>query len=210
MKGSLKNYFRTAVRPKTAFSALLADERSFSRGFILILVPIVGYTLMYVFLTIGRGAPSVFTPWLNIPKESYYAVNRFLLAPSMILCWLAATAFIQVLSRALKGAGTFEQTLTVIAASISISMWGGLVHDLPVSIFAALGVLDARQHEIAMNSPTIFRTLLWVCYAAYFLAFLVLFPLAVRVVHRLSPIRSAVVGWAGFAVFQTIFFVFNR
>jgi len=35
-------------------------------------------------------------------------------------------------------------------------MWGGLVHDLPVSIFAAIGVLDARQHEVAVNSPTIF------------------------------------------------------
>jgi len=210
LKGFLRNYLRMAVRPKTAFSALLADERSFSLGFVLILVPIVGYTLMYVFLTIGHGAPSVFTPWLNIPKESYYAVNRFLLAPSMILCWFVATALIQVLGRVLKGVGTFEQTLTAIAASISISMWGGLVHDLPVSVFAATGLLDARQHEIAMNSPTIFRTLLWICYAIYFFAFLVLFPLAVRVVHRLSPIWSVVVGWAGFAVFQTLFFLFNR
>ena len=142
--------------------------------------------MMYVFLTIGKGAPSAFTPWLNITKEDYYAINRFLMAPSMILCWLAASALIQVLSRLFKGVGTFEQTLAAIVLSISIAMWGGLIHDLPMSFLSAIGVIDARQHEIDMNSPTIFRTLLWACYSIYAIAFLVLFSLAVKVVHRLG------------------------
>lgn len=125
MKNFFKKYLLTIVRPKTAFEQLLSDENYFSLSFFYILIPIAGYTLIYIFLTIGNGAPSVFTPWLNIPKESYYSINRFLLAPSMILCWIVATALIQILSRLFKGVGTFEQTLSVIALSISIAMWGG-------------------------------------------------------------------------------------
>ena len=174
------------------------------------MIPIVAYTLMYIFLTIGKGAPSVLTPWLNIPKDDYYSINRFLLAPSMILCWITASAVIQILTRIFNGAGTFEQTLTIIALSISISMWGGLIHDLPMSLLSAVGVIDARQHEIDMNSPTIFRTLLWICYSIYFIAFLTLFPLAVKVVHKLTITKSIVIGWIGFILFQIIFFIFNR
>lgn len=206
----IKTYLRTIVKPRKTFEELLVNEKSFSLGFAFILIPIVSYTLMYIFLTIGNGAPSVFTPWLNIPKEDYYSINRYLLAPSMILCWIAASAAIQILSRIFKGAGTFEQTLTVIALSISISMWGGLIHDLPMSFLSAAGVIDARQHEIDMNSPTIFRTLLWICYSIYFIAFLILFPLAVKVVHKLSLTKSIIIGWIGFILFQLIFLIFNR
>lgn len=174
------------------------------------LIPIIAYTLMYVFLTIGNRAPSVFTPWLNIPKEEYYSINRFLLAPSMILAWLAATASVQILSRFLNGIGSFEQTLTILALSISISMLGGLIHDLPMSFMSAIEVIDARQHEIDMNSPTIFRTLLWLSYSIYFIAFLVLFPTAVRVVHKLSWLKSILIGVFGFVIFQVIFLIFNR
>ncbi|MCK6692052.1 MAG: hypothetical protein L6Q97_08110 [Thermoanaerobaculia bacterium] len=116
----------------------------------------------------------------------------------------------QILACLSGGAGTFEQTLSALALSISIAMWGGLIHDLPMSFMSAIGVIDARQHEIDMNSPTIFRTLLWICYSVYFLAFLILFPLTVRVVHKLSTVRSIGIGWLAFVVFQVIFLVFNR
>ena len=131
---------------------------------------------MYIFLTIAEGAPSTLTPWLNISKENYYAANRFLLAPSMLICWFTATSFIQVVSRLLGGAGTFEQTLPAISLSISIAMWAALIHDLPMSFLSATGVINASQHEIAMNSPTFFRTILWICYSIYFIAFIILFP----------------------------------
>ena len=206
----LKTYLQTIVNPGKTFKELLNNEKSFSLGFAFIMIPIVAYTLMYIFLTIGKGAPSVLTPWLKIPKDDYYSINRFLLAPSMILCWITANAVIQILTRIFNGAGTFEQTLTIIALSISISMWGGLIHDLPMSLLSAVGVIDARQHEIDMNSPTIFRTLLWICYSIYFIAFLTLFPLAVKVVHKLTITKSIVIGWIGFILFQIIFFIFNR
>jgi hypothetical protein len=206
----LKNYFAAFVRPKNSFEDLILSDNYFSLGFIYILIPIIAYTLMYIFLTIGNGAPSVFTPWLNISKDNYYSVERFLLAPSMFLCWITASSVIQILSRLFKGKGTFEQTLATIALSISIAMWGGLLHDLPMSFLSALRIIDARQHEIAMNSPTIFRTLLWTFYSIYFVAFLILFPLAIKVTQKLSTLKSIFIGWTGFIFFQIIFLIFNR
>jgi hypothetical protein len=34
-------------------------------------------------------------------------------------------------------------------------MMGTSLHDLPISILSALKVINANQHEIAVNSPTI-------------------------------------------------------
>jgi Yip1 domain len=206
----ISEYLQTIFKPRKAFEELIVKDDLLKYGFIYMAIPIAFYTLMYVFLTMAHGAPSVFTPWLNIPKESYYAVNRFLLLPSMLIGWFTATSFIQISSRCLGGVGTFEQTLATIALSISIAMWGGLIHDLPMSFFSAIGVIDAKQHEIDMNSQTIFRTLLWACYSVYFLAFFILFTLSVKVVHKLGWLKSFVIGSLAFIIFQLIFLIFNR
>ena len=210
MASLFSTYFQTFYKPRKTFEELSATNSPLKYSFFFIAIPIVFYTLMYVFLTIANGAPSTLTPWLNIPKEDYYAINRFLLAPAMLICWFSATSFIQICSRLMGGTGTFEHTLVTIALSISIAMWGGLIHDLPMSFLSAIGVIDARQHEIDMNSPTIFRTILWICYSIYFIAFLILFPLAVRVVHKMNWLKSFIVGVLAFMIFQTIFLVFNR
>ncbi len=192
------------------FDRFTADQRSYRFGFLYFLIPTIGYTLMYIFLTIGNGAPSVFTPWLNIDREDYYAINRFLLAPSMFISWFMAASVIQVLSRSGNGKGTFEQTLAVLGLSISVAMWGTLVHDLAMSSLSALRVIDARQHEIAMNSPTIWRTLLWTSITIYLFAFILLFTKAVKAVHRLSYPKALLIGLSGFLVFQLMFVLFNR
>jgi hypothetical protein len=210
MKTLISDYYLTVFNPRKTFEELIIKDNLYKRSLVFISIPIVCYSLMYIFLTIANGAPSTLTPWLNISKENYYSINRFLLAPSMIICWFTATSFIQVISRLLGGAGTFEQTLSTISLSISIAMWGALIHDLPMSFLSAVGVIDASQHEIAMNSPTIFRTILWICYSIYFIAFFILFPISVRVVHKLNWIKSIIIGSLAFIIFQTIFLIFNR
>ncbi|MCU0344046.1 MAG: YIP1 family protein [Ignavibacterium sp.] len=210
MKTLISDYYLTVFKPRKTFEELIIKDNLYKRSLVFISIPIVCYSLMYIFLTIANGAPSTLIPWLNISKEDYYSINRFLLAPSMIICWFTATSFIQVISRLLGGAGTFEQTLSTISLSISIAMWGALIHDLPMSFLSAVGVIDASQHEIAMNSPTIFRTILWICYSIYFIAFFILFPISVRVVHKLNWIKSIIIGSLAFIIFQTIFLIFNR
>ena len=140
-------YFRTFLKPQRTFNTFITDSNSYKYGFLYMLIPLIGYTVMYVLLTIGNGAPSVFTPWLNIPKENYYAVNRFLLAPSMIMSWLLAASVMQILSRWAKGSGSYEQTLAVIGLCISIAMWGTLVHDL-IAIDPANGLYAYEVHPI--------------------------------------------------------------
>jgi len=210
MKSLISGYLQTIYKPRRTFEELIIKDNLYKRSLVFIFIPVVCYTLMYIFLTIAKGAPSTLTPWLNISKEKYYSINRFLLAPSMMICWFTATSIIQVVCRLIGGSGTFEQTLSTIALSISIAMWGALIHDLPMSFLSAVGVIDASQHEIAMNSPTIFRTLLWICYSIYFIAFFILFPLSVKVVHKLNWTKSSIVGALAFLVFQTIFLIFNR
>lgn len=209
MNRFFRNYARTAFRPASAFGDVLAGDYV-RDGFLYMAIPLVLYTLMYVLLNLGGGAPSTFTPWLNIPKARYYFYNQFLLAPSLLLAWFSAAALVQVLSRGWRGRGSFEQTLSILGLSTSVAMWGTLLHDLLMAFFSAVRVIDARQHEIAMNTPTVWRTILWACFAVYFAAFFILYGKSVRAVHGLSAVRSALVGAAGFVLFQLVFVIFNR
>jgi hypothetical protein len=108
MKPFISKYLQTIYNPRKSFKELISQDNPQKLSYIYITIPIFLYSIMYVFLTIAKGTPSALTPWLNIPKENYYAINRFLLAPSMLICWFTATSFVQVISRYLGGVGTFE------------------------------------------------------------------------------------------------------
>ena len=114
---------------------------------------------------------------------------------------------IQLLGHLRGGSGSFEQILATTGLAIGVAMWGALLHNLPMS---AIGAIDARAHEVAMNSATIWRTLLWTFYALYGVAFFVLFTVGVRVAKQLSWRMSFVIGSLGFIVFQLVFLIFNR
>jgi len=168
------------------------------------------YTWVYINLTIGGGAPSSFAPWLAIPKESYYFYDRFLLAPSMFICWISAAGLIQLASKPFGGSGSFEDTLSTLGFSIGIASLASLVHDFPDTLLGALGLLDLREYEVILNSITIWRTVLWTCYGASLILFVVLFSKAVRVVQRIPRIPAVLVGVLGYVTYQTLFLVFNR
>jgi hypothetical protein len=168
------------------------------------------YTMVYVNLTIGGGAPSSFTPWLAIPKESYYFFDRFLLAPSMLICWISAAGIVQLASKPFGGSGSFEDTLGVLGFAIGLSCLASLLHDFPDTVLGAIGFIDLSEYEVVLNSPTIWRTILWSCYGTSFILFVVLFWKAVRVVQKIRPIPALLVGQLGFVTYQTLFLVFNR
>lgn len=206
----LRYYYRAFLRPQRAFDGLVTDQSHFLFGFGFIAIPGVLYTLMYVLLTIGNGAPSSFTPWLNIPMDEYYYYNRFLLMPSLLLSWIFAAGTIQILAYFARGKGTFEHTLSALALAISVAMWSTLLHDLIMSFLSAVQIISAREHEIAMNSPTIWRTLIWTLMTIYLLWFCVLFSKATAAVHRVSRSQAVFIGVTGFVAFQVVFLIFNR
>lgn len=210
MRTFFQYYYRTPWRPTQTFSELLTDPSRFRFGWYAILINMFLYTWVYINLTIGGGAPSSFAPWLAIPRESYYFYDRFLLAPSMFICWISAAGLIQLASKPFGGSGSFEDTLSTLGFSIGIASLASLVHDFPDTLLGALGLLDLREYEVMLNSPTIWRTVLWTCYGASFILFVVLFSKAVRVVQRIPRIPAVLVGVLGYVTYQTLFLVFNR
>jgi hypothetical protein len=208
---SFKDYYLgTILRPRRTFDALMADSRRLRYGSIAITISAVLYTLVYVFLNLGGGAPSSFTPWLAIPKEVYYHYNLFFLAPSMFLAWILAAGVAQLLSKPFSGKGTFEDTLSVFGFAISIACLPALLHDLTDSFLGAIGVLDLRWYESALNSPTIWRTILLTLYSLYFIMFFVLFPKGTGAAQRIARGPAIFVGVLAFAIYQGFFLLFNR
>jgi len=208
---SFKDYYLGAiVRPRRTFEALLNDDRRLRFGLLALALNAVLYTLVYVFLTIGNGAPAWLRPWLAIPADAYYSYNRFMLAPSMFMCWIVAAGVAQLLSRLLSGEGSFEDTLSVFGFGIAIACLASLAHDLPDTFLGAIGVLDLRAYEVALNSPTIWRAILLTLYTISLIWMPTLFSKGVGAAQRLRRGPAILVGVLAFLVYQGVFLIFNR
>jgi hypothetical protein len=210
MKTFKDYYFGVILRPRSTFEALMADRRRLIFGLLALSINIVLYTLVYIFLWSRHGAPSSFTPWLAIPKDVYYYYDQFMLAPSMLAAALLAAGVAQLLSRLFKGKGSFEDTLSAFGFAIAIACLASLAHDLPDSFLGAIGLLDLRWYEVALNSPTIWRTILLTLYSLSILWFMVLFPIGVGAAQRIKRGPALFVGLAAYFVYQLVFLIFNR
>ncbi len=210
-KKSFKDYLiGTLLRPRRTFDKLLNDSRKLRFGFIAISINALLYTLVYIFLWQGGAAPSSFTPWLAVPKDIYYFYNQFWLAPSMFGCWMLAAGATQLLSRLFSGKGTFEDTLSVFGFGITVATFFALLHDFTDSLLGAIGILDLRWYETALNSPTIWRTILLTLYS---IALIMLFLLLIKGVggaQRIKRVPAIFIGIVAAMVYQGVFLIFNR
>lgn len=201
-------YFGTITKPTTTFTYLAGDKKNMSFGFYAVLITAILYTLVYVFLILGGGQP--FMPWLNIPLEKYYRYNVFFCAPSMFLGWILAAGVVHTIGNRISTTGTFDQTLSLFGFGISIASWTTGIHDLVSSFLGGVHIIDQHNYEIALNSPTIWRTLLWIQMAAYLIWFVILFSKSVKVVYKLTNGQSILLGTFGFLIYQLFFLIFNR
>ena len=154
--------------------------------------------------------PSSFTPWLAIPADVYYRYNIFFAAPSMFMSWILAASVVHLLARLFSGAGSFEGTLSVMGFGVSIATWASGIHDFTDAALAALGVINAREYELALNTPTFWRGLLWTLYGIYFIWMTVLFAKGVGASERLRRGPSILLALIGLVVYHGLFAVFNR
>ncbi len=200
----------TLIHPKRTFETLLNDHRKLRMGLLAISLNAFLYTLVYIFLWHGGGAPSSFTPWLAISKEVYYFYNRFWLAPSMFGCWILSAGVTQLLSRLFSGKGSFEGTLSVFGFGITTASFIALLHDLTDSFLGAIGLLDLRWYEVALNSPTIWRFILLLLYSIALFMLLVLLIKGVRTSQQIKRLPAIFIGFVAFIVYQGVFFIFNR
>ena len=208
---SFGNYLvGTLLRPRQTFNLLMADNRRVKFGLVAISINAIIYTLVYVFLSIGGGAPSTYAPWLAVPKDVYYYYNQFWLAPSMFGCWILAAGVAHLLSKLFSGKGSFEDTLSALGFGILVATFFAILHDLPDSFLGAIGVLDLRWYEVALNSPTIWRAILLTLYG---IALVMLALLSIKGVGASQKIKGGpalFVGIVAAIVYQGIFFIFNR
>lgn len=204
----LRLYGAAVIRPRSTFGQLGGDARLFRFGATAVLITALLYTFVYIFLIMGGGLP--FRPWLSIAPEVYYRYNVFFCAPSMFLGWILSAGVVQVYSRLLGGKGSFEQTLGLMGFGISIASWATGIHDFVTSLLGALHIINQNAYELALNSPTIWRTLLWIQMVVYLLWFILLFTQSIRSAQGLKPVAAVAGGLLGFVVYQGFFFIFNR
>ncbi len=208
---SFKDYYiGTLLRPRRTFDILMTDSRRLKFGLLALSINALLYTFVYIFLTIAHGAPSSFTPWLAIPKDVYYYYNQFILAPSMFGCWILAAGVAHLLSRLFSGKGSFEDTLSAFGFGITIATMFALLHDLPDTFLGAIGVLNVKEYEVALNSPTIWRAILLTCYSTALIMLFVLLTKGVGAAQRIKRGPAILIGIVAFIAYQGVFFIFNR
>ena len=200
----------TLISPGKTFKLLIKDNRKLKFGLIAISINALVYTIIYVFLTLGGGAPSSFDPWLAVPKDVYYSYNRFWLAPSMFGCWILAAGVAHLLSKLFSGKGSFEDTLSVFGFGFTIATFFAALHDLPDSFLGAIGLLDLRWYETALNSPTVWRTILMILYGTGLFMLVFLSIKGVSASQKIKGGAALFIGIVAAVVYQGIFFVFNR
>ena len=210
MKSFKDYYIGTLLRPRRTFDALLTDNRRLKFGLLAISINAILYNLVYIFLWSRGGAPSSFTPWLAVPKEVYYFYNQFWLAPTMFGCWILAAGVAHLLSKLFSGKGSFEDTLSVFGFGITIATLFALLHDFTDSFLGAIGLLDLRWYEVQLNSPTIWRTILWTLYSIAIILLVVLQIIGVKTSQKIKIGPAVFIGSIAATVYQGIFFIFNR
>jgi len=208
MKNFREYYFGTIIHPSKTFGELINDASRVRLAVGAVAIMAVLYTFVYVFLTYGGGLP--FKPWLNISPEDYYKYNVFFCAPSMFIGWILSVSCVHLLASRMSLVGRFDQLLSTFGFSIGIASWTTGIHDFISSFLGAIHVIDQHEFEIALNSPTVFRLLLWILMLAYVAWFVLLFTRSVSVVYKLSQPRAFLLGIAGFLVYQLFFLIFNR
>ena len=208
---SFRNYlFGTLFHPRRTFDRLLVDGRRLKFGFYAMLICAAVYTLVYIFLTMGGGAPSAFTPWLNVAKDVYYFYNRFWLAPSMLCGWILSAGVAYLLSRLVSGKGSFDDLLGVFGFGITVATLISALHDLTDSFLSAIGLLDQGWYELQLNTPTMWRTIL---FSLYGISLVLLFVYLIIGVSKAQKIKWGHGLWIGFiaaVTYQVFFMVFNR
>jgi hypothetical protein len=110
----LSYYLWYFAKPGQTFRSLLKDRLRVRFAVFAVLIPAIGYAVMYLCGWRAGGAPSSFTPWLAIPIEQYFKYDVFIVAPSMILCWVLTSGVMQLLSPLFSGPGSFEDTATAL------------------------------------------------------------------------------------------------
>jgi len=128
----------------------------------------------------------------------------------MFGCWILAAGVAHLLSKLVSGKGSFEDTLSVFGFGITIATLFPLLHDFTDSFLVAIGALDARWYEIQLNSPTLWRAILWTLYSTGLILLPVLLSKGVGSAQRIKGAAVVLIGILAAIIYQGGFLIFNR
>jgi hypothetical protein len=194
---------------ETFFSRRLAAAHPLRRACVWIAALGVAYAIAILFLALGGDTPGT-APWLAIPVATYFYWEALFIAPVIVGACLLAAAIAYLGGCALGGEGTFDATLVVIAYATVISTLFTLIPDLVQGVITTLGFADGLSWAQALTHPSPALAFVWFYIGLYAVAFLVLYPFAVRSALRLTGWRAIAAGWPAFVVYQLVLFVFIR
>jgi len=203
-------YFKTIIRPSRTFNLILKNEHRLKYGFFAFLIPAIGYSVFYYLAYNAGGAPSTFKPWLALPIEEYFRYDIFLSIPGILISLVIAAGMVQLLSHFFKGSGTFEETFIVFSFGSAIATCATILHDLTDAFLSYIHVIDMHEFEIALNTPTFWRSLWWTLAFFYLAGLMILFIKGVKSVHNTSSSASVVLGVTGMIAYQIILLIFIR
>jgi len=208
----MKNFCRylggTAFSPSATFHALKADPKRVSKSFKAILLIGVLYTVTVVMLA-AAGALITAPSFLALSPENYYFCEMFFALPVMVLAWILAAGFIQLLSRWGKGSGTFEGTLAALGFAVTVPFF---LTWIPETAFAVLLHLGMKQEEFMelWTRPGILQTFALAYQIAAAVWVFALITIAVGVSQRMKWRRAVPIGFLTTILFLAVLLVFIR
>src|SRR5689334_20466348 len=119
----------------------------------------------------------------------------------MLLAWLLSAAVMHVTSLCFNYKGSFENTLATLGFSISIASWSTGIHDLITSFLGAAHIIEQQHYEHLLNTPTVWRWLLWAQMIIYLVWFVILFSKSAQVSYRMRPLVAIFPGIVGFIAY---------
>lgn len=199
----------TIVKPRSTFTLLNMDPKGLQQGTWAILFMGVLYTLTVAGLA-AAGADISAPAWLTIPKEDYYFWQIFFAMPVILLDWILASGFIQLLSRGFHGQGSFEKNLAATGFSLMVPM---LVTWIPETVGAILFLTGTITQKEWMEA--ISRLGFWKVFADLYQYvaigwMLLLTPLAIAIVQKIRWWQAILIGILTLGMFMTLMLVFIR
>jgi len=111
-----------AYRPADGLDRLLEDRSYLLYGTIVLLFLGIIYTVS-VQLAVSRDIVPAVEPFLRIPPDRYYEIQRFWQIPFFFVTTIVFAGIVRLLSEIAGGRGRFEQLFTVLCIAQTLPMF---------------------------------------------------------------------------------------
>lgn len=111
-----------AYRPADGLDHLLEDRKHLLYGTIIFLFLGIVYTIS-VQLAVSRGIGPAVEPFLKIPTNRYYLIQRFWQIPFFFVTTIVFAGIVRLLSEIAGGRGSFERLFSVLCIAQTLPMF---------------------------------------------------------------------------------------